>query len=309
MVECTQLIYTTIPQSTRMHTRREGKVSVSGGEVGYSIAGGDTPGIPLILVHGGPGGSYDAFEPFLSLAQSRPVICYDQLGSYRSPAPVNDSLLSPERFADELHAVRTALTSGRVHILGHSFGAMVVAAYIEKYGQEDIASLTLAGPLISSPRWEADQRRLLAGMPPDTRAVIEMHESCEVYDSPAYQEAMMAYYRRHLCRMDPWPDCLMRMFEYMAAPIYLAMWGPSEFTVRGSLREKNLTNILPELRLPVLFTCGEFDEATPQTVRDFCDQTDGAVMKVFAGASHMHFLEAEEEYMAVLSAFLEGAEQ
>ncbi|MDG6250690.1 proline iminopeptidase-family hydrolase [Methanocalculus sp.] len=292
-----------------MNTRREGKVSVSGGEVGYSIAGGDTPGIPLILVHGGPGGSYDAFEPFLSLAHSRPVICYDQLGSYRSPAPVDDSLLSLERFADELHAVRTALAPGRVHLLGHSFGAMVVLAYIGKYGQEDIASLTLAGPLISSPRWEADQRRLLAGMPPDTRAVIEMHESCEVYDSPAYQEAMMAYYRRHLCRMDPWPDCLNRMFEYMAAPIYLAMWGPSEFTVRGSLREKDLKGVLRELRLPVLFTCGEFDEATPLAVRDFCDLTDGAVMKIFAGASHMHFLEAEEEFMAVLSAFLDGADR
>ncbi|GAA5263500.1 proline iminopeptidase-family hydrolase [Methanocalculus sp. MC3] len=292
-----------------MDTRIKGTISVPGGSVGYCIAGSDKPGCPLILIHGGPGGSCDAFEPFVALAQSRPVIFYDQLGSYRSPAPVDDSLLSLERFADELHAVISALAPGRVHLLGHSFGAMLVAAYIERYGQEGVVSLTLAGPLISSPRWEADQRRLLAGMPPDVRAVIEMHESCEVYDSPAYQEAMMAYYRRHLCRMDPWPDCLNRMFEYMAAPIYLAMWGPSEFTVRGSLREKDLTSVLPLLRLPVLFTCGEFDEATPLTVRDFCDLTDGAVMKIFAGASHMHFLEAEEEFMAVLSAFLEGADR
>ena len=292
-----------------MYTRTKGTVPVPGGEISYCVAGREQTGIPLILVHGGPGGSYDAFEPFLSLAQSRPVICYDQLGSYRSPATVNDSLLSLERFADELHALRKALAPGRVHLLGHSFGAMVLLAYIGKYGQEDIASLTLAGPLISSPRWEADQRRLLSEMPPDTRAVIEMHESCEVYDSPAYQEAMMAYYRRHLCRMDPWPDCLMRMFDYMAVPIYLAMWGPSEFTVRGSLRQKDLTGLLPTLRLPVLFTCGEFDEATPLTVRDYAGMTPRAVMKVFAGASHMHFLEEEEEYMAVFAAFLDGAER
>ena len=257
----------------------------------------------------GRGGSYDAFEPFVTLSETRPVICYDQLGSYRSPAPVDDSLLSLERFADELHAVISALAPGRVHLLGHSFGAIVAAAYSEKYGQDGLVSLTLAGPLISSPRWEADQRQLLAGMPPDTRAVIEMHESCEVYDSPAYQEAMMAYYRRHLCRMDPWPDCLNRMFEYMAVPIYLAMWGPSEFTVRGSLRHIDKTDVLTGLRLPVLFTCGEFDEATPVSVREYAAMTPGAVMKVFAGASHMHFVEAEEEYMAVLAAFLEGAER
>ncbi len=292
-----------------MYTRTKGTVTVPGGEVTYCVAGSEKEGIPLILVHGGPGGSSDAFEPFVALAANRPVICYDQLGSYRSPAPMDDLLLRLERFADELHAVISALAPERVHLLGHSFGAMVVAAYIEKYGQDGVASIILAGPLISSPRWEADQRRLLAGMPPDMRAVIEMHESCEVYDSPAYQEAMMEYYRRHLCRMDPWPDCLNRMFDHMAVPIYMAMWGPSEFTVRGSLRHIDKTGLLPGLRLPILYTCGEFDEATPLTVRDYADLTRGAVMKVFAGASHMHFLEAEEEYMAVLSAFLEGAER
>lgn len=292
-----------------MNTHMHGIVTVPGGEVGYCIAGSGKGGIPLLLVHGGPGGSSDAFEPFLSLAESRPVICYDQLGSYRSPAAVDDSLLTPGRYADELHAVISALAPDRVHLLGHSFGAMVVAAYLEKYGQDGVASIILAGPLISSPRWEKDQRRLLSEMPPDPRAVIEMHESCEVYDSPAYQEAMMAYYRRHVCRMDPWPDCLMRMFERLAVPIYMAMWGPSEFTVRGSLRYVDKTDVLPSLLLPVLYTCGEFDEATPRTVRDFAEMTPGAVMKVFAGASHMHFMEAEEEYMAVLAAFLAEAER
>ncbi|WP_292615465.1 proline iminopeptidase-family hydrolase [Methanocalculus sp. MSAO_Arc1] len=284
-------------------------MSVPGGVVTYCSAGEEEAGDPLILVHGGPGGSYDAFEPFLLLAGARPVICYDQLGSFRSPAAVDESLLSPERFAQELHAVRTALAPGRVHLFGHSFGAMVALAYIEQFGQDEIASLVLAGPLISSPRWEEDQRRLLAGMPPDTRAVIEMHESCDVYDSPAYQEAMMEYYRRHVCRMDPWPDCLNRMFERLAVPIYLAMWGPSEFTVRGSLRSVDMRHVLPTLRLPVLYTCGEFDEAPPISVRDFADMTDGAVVKVFAGASHMHFLEAEDEYLAMMEAFLAGTEE
>ena len=289
-----------------MVIRRRGTVTVPGGRVGYCIAGEEKPGIPLILIHGGPGGSLDAFEPLIAFADERPVIFYDQLGSFRSPAPDDSSLLTLERYADELHAVISALCRGPVHILGHSYGAMLAVAYIERYGQDDVASLILSGPLISSPRWEADQRRLLSQMPHETRAVIEAHESCEVYDSPAYQDAVMEYYRRHICRMDPWPDCLNRMFERIAAPIYLHMWGPSEFTIRGTLRHCDKTPVLATLRLPVLYTCGEFDEATPMTVLDYSDRTDGSVMKVFAGASHMHYLEAEEEYIAVVRGFLGG---
>ncbi|MDO8841241.1 proline iminopeptidase-family hydrolase [Methanocalculus sp.] len=289
-----------------MNTRRRGSVSVPGGEVGYCIAGEERPGIPLILIHGGPGGSYDGFVPLDALADERPVIFYDQLGSYRSPAPDDSSLWTLERYADELHAIRTALAPGPVHLLGQSFGAMLAVAYCERYGQSGISSLILSGPLISSPRWESDQRRLLSQMPQETRAVIGMHESCEVYDSPAYQEAMMEYYRRHLCRMEIWPDCLNRMFERLAAPIYLHMWGPSEFTVRGTLRNCDKTPVLAALRLPVLYTCGEFDEATPLTVREYQRMTDGAVLKVFTGASHMHHLEAEEEYIAVVRGVLGG---
>ncbi|MBR1368943.1 hypothetical protein RJ53_05255 [Methanocalculus chunghsingensis] len=292
-----------------MYTRTKGTIPVPGGEVGYCIAGKETNGTPLILIHGGPGGSYDAFEPFGSLADARPVIFYDQLGSYRSPGRPDTSFLTLERFADELHAVRKALAPGPVHLLGHSFGAMLALAYLERFGQDGISSLILAGPLISSPRWEADQRQLLARMPPDNRAVIEMHEASETYDSPAYQEAMMSYYHRHVCRMEPWPDCLNRMFERLAVPIYMAMWGPSEFTVRGTLRQVDTTGVLPDLRLPVLYTCGEFDEALPLTVRDYAAMTEGAIVHVFAGASHMHFLEAEEEYIAFLSAFLKGTEK
>jgi len=127
-----------------------------------------------------------------------------------------------------------------------------------------------------------------------------------VFDSPGYESAMMEYYRRHLCRLDTWPECLLKTFEVMATPVYNFMWGPSEFTLTGTLKETDLTPNLAYIKVPVLYTCGEFDEATPSTVRHFRNQTKEATIKVFPGASHSHHLEAEEDYIATVRSFLKN---
>jgi proline iminopeptidase len=46
----------------------------------------------------------------------------------------------------------------------------------------------------------------------------------------------------------------------------MTMWGPSEFTATGSLRTYERAERLKELNLPVLFTAGRYDEATPSSV-------------------------------------------
>jgi len=44
------------------------------------------------------------------------------------------------------------------------------------------------------------------------------------------------------------------------------MWGAAEFTATGSLRDFDRTDRLGELRLPVLFPAGRYDEAVPETI-------------------------------------------
>ena len=54
---------------------REGFVAVTGGRVWYRIAGEGT-GIPLLLMHGGPGVPHDYLEPLEALGDERPVVFY-----------------------------------------------------------------------------------------------------------------------------------------------------------------------------------------------------------------------------------------
>lgn len=44
---------------------------------------------------------------------------------------------------------------------------------------------------------------------------------------------------------------------------YNYMWGPSEFYCTGTLLNYERREDLAKINIPVMFTCGQFDEARP----------------------------------------------
>ncbi|QSZ67168.1 alpha/beta fold hydrolase [Methanofollis aquaemaris] len=285
----------------------EGFAEVPGGRIKFHVAGAEQSGTPLLVLHGGPGCTWDYLEP-LAVLGGRPVIFYDQLGCGDSDRPADPSLWTLERAVDELAAVREVLGLDRVHILGQSWGTMRAVEYMLTHRPAGVESLVLSAPCLSASRWAADGRRYLQALPEPHRQAILRAEEAGVYDDPTYQEAMTAYYRRHVCRLDPWPECLMRTFERLNTDIYLQMWGPSEFTITGSLRNFERAGRLHEITAPTLFTCGEFDEATPATTAYYHHMMQGSEIAVFKGAAHEHHLENTGEYLAIVRAFLSRAE-
>ncbi len=82
----------------------EGRIEVDGHQVWYRRLG--EGGVPLLLLHGGPGAGHDYLEPLAGLAGDRAVIFYDQLGCGRSDQPDDPSLWRIERFVREVDTVR-----------------------------------------------------------------------------------------------------------------------------------------------------------------------------------------------------------
>ncbi|MFZ4480134.1 MAG: proline iminopeptidase-family hydrolase [Rhodoferax sp.] len=281
----------------------EGMIAVPGGRVWYRIEGQGARGVPLLVLHGGPGAPHDYLENLVALADQRPVVFYDQLGCGRSERPDDPALWQLERFVTELAAVRQALGLQRVHLLGQSWGSMLAVQSVLA-GAIGIERLVLSGPCLSAPRWIADQRAWLAKMPLAVGNAVAIAEALGDYEAAAYQQAMQLYYQQHLCRLDPWPDCLQRSLAGLGMQVYLTLWGPSEFTCNGRLREVDLTPRLARIGLPTLLTCGRFDEATPATVEDFRRLIPGARIKVFESASHNHHLEQAQGYLAAVREFL-----
>lgn len=64
---------------------------------------------PLLLLHGGPGGSHHYLLGLAELAKDRQVIFYDQLGGGLSDHPDDTTIWQVKLFLDELKAIRKYL--------------------------------------------------------------------------------------------------------------------------------------------------------------------------------------------------------
>ncbi len=171
-----------------------------------------------------------------------------------------------------------------------------------------VRSLILASPALSVSRWLEDAATLRKTLPESVQAVIAKHESDGTFDSPEYEAAVMEYYKRYLCRRDPWPDDVNRTFAELSPSVYRTMWGPSEFTATGSLNTYERAEQLNVLHLPVLFTVGRYDEATPSTTAYYQSLIPGAKLKVFENSAHFTMQDEPSAYVQAVRDFLREVE-
>ncbi len=287
---------------------QSGFIAAPGGPVWYEIMGErDAEGTPLLVLHGGPGGTSCWAQVLAPLGDERPVLRYDQLGSGRSGRPKDETLWNPDRFVEELHALRRRLGLSEMHLLGHSWGATLAAYYVLQKGDEGILSLTLSSPLISTPKWIADANLLRAQLPADVQRVLDENEAAGTTDSAAYLAATEEFYARHVTRGAAVED-----YGCPDAPgnsvIYNQMWGPTEFYATGSLRDFDLSARLGEIGAPTLFLTGEFDEARPETVAEFARAVPGARFVMIPGVGHASASRAPDLYRRIMRDFMREAE-
>lgn len=120
----------------------------------------------------------------------------------------------------------------------------------------------------------------------------------------------MEFYRRHLCRLDPWPDALLRSVRNLDGnAVYETMNGPNEFIVIGNLRDWDRTTRLTEIRVPTLITVGRFDEIPPVCADTMRRGIAGSRVVVFEQSGHTAHLEETERYLQVVRDFLRDVER
>ena len=108
-----------------------GYFSFRGYKIWYETSGELRGGVPIVMLHGGPGIPGNSYAPLMQrLAPARPSVRYDQLGCGRSDRPVDPSLWQVQTFLDELMALREALGLDQIHLLGHSWGGMLAIEYL-----------------------------------------------------------------------------------------------------------------------------------------------------------------------------------
>ena len=287
-----------------MHFPSEGYLSIGSGELYYRAVGARSA-VPLICIHGGPGFTSYSLEPLLAVSDRFPVVVYDQAGCGRARRSGPRRDLSIDGFVSELEALRVHLQIETMHLLGHSFGALILGEYLLRFPNR-VSSAIFSSASIDIPRWVADGQRLVSELPMLEKIILKECMRNGDYYSEAFLKALNCYYAKHVNGFDQMPECIQRSIEESDAVAYEQIWGPNELVVNGTIRDYSLTPRLPEINTRCLFMCGRYDEATPESHEFFASQVPQSKLHIFERSAHNTFITEEEEVRRVVVDFITG---
>lgn len=283
-----------------------GRMPFQGFETYYRIVGEKTDLAPLLLIHGGPGSTHNYFEVLDSLAETshRQIISYDQIGCGESYVEGHKELWNLQTWTDELIALREWLHLDRVHLLGQSWGGMLIIAYLIDCKPEGIESVILSSTLSSSALWSHEQQRLIAFMPVEEQEAIAEAVRTGNFEAPAYLKANEHYTALHADEITAdSPECLRRKKRF-GLESYIEAWGPNEYTPTGTLKDFDYTARLHEIAQPTLVISGTNDECTPLIAKTMYDAIPHARWELLDGARHMTFIDQTDNYIRILTHWL-----
>jgi len=285
----------------------EGYINVKGGKIWYKILGEDKSAAPVIIVHGGPGSrSCNTIEGYSLLAEHRPVILFDQLESGLSDHPNDTSLWKLTYFVDQVEAVTDHLQLTQYHLLGNSWGGAVVAEYMLTKETNNVTSVIFSGPLLSTPLWIEDAKKLLARLSQPVQDTIAKYEALENYTHPEYLAATDTFYANFLSRKQ-WPPQKWAACDTVPGfntKIYNYMWGPTEFTATGTLSDFDRVDQLHKIKKPTLFIAGAYDEVLPETLALFQSKVEDSEVAIVPNAGHSKTTDNPEAFATMLNEFM-----
>ena len=273
---------------------------------------GNNPKIKVLLLHGGPALTHEYMECFESFFPQAGIefYHYDQLGSYYSDQPKNDSLWTIDRFVEELEQVRQklGLNQDNFFILGNSWGGILAMEYALKY-QKNLKGMIISNMTADFDKYEAYNQKLRAAMRKSLIDSLETFEKKNDYHNPKYQELVFnEYYTRHILRLPAkeWPEPVLRSFKHVNAHVYEYMQGPSEFVPGGILKHWSVWNRLKELKVPTLMIGAKYDSMNPAEMEEMSKLVQKGSYLYCANGSHLAMWDEQEFYMKGVIDFLKS---
>lgn len=260
----------------------------------------------VLLLHGGPGANHaylEAMESFLPEAGIE-MYYYDQLGCNNSDQPDDPSLWTLPRYVEEVEEVRRVLGLDQFVLYGHSWGGMLGIEYALKYPQHlsGLVISNMAAGIQAYLKRTAAQKLWLS---PEKLARLRALEAKEDYDSPEYQKLMLEdLYPQIICRIQPWPEPVLRAHRHSNKKIYNQMQGKSEFVVTGNLKGWERWDRLPEIRVRTLTIGAQYDEMDPADMKRMAALVPHGTYAHCPKGSHLCMWDDQEIYFEHLLKFL-----
>ncbi|MRI35104.1 proline iminopeptidase [Endozoicomonas sp. OPT23] len=267
--------------------------------------------IKLLTLHGGPGCTHEyleCLENFL-IPEGIEVIFYDQLGSWCSDQPDDESLWILDRFIEEIEQVRVALDLEDFYLYGHSCGGLWAIEYALKY-QMNLKGLILGSITGSIQSYMAHINHIREQLPQNIVERMKQYEEAGDLENEEYQTLLMEHlYHQHICRLSEWPDPLNRAFDHMNNQVYNTMQGNNEFVFTGNLLGWDRWNELASIRVATLILAGRYDTMAPADQKQMQSIIPHSRLVICENGSHCSMWDDPTNYQQALVGFFRDVEK
>ncbi len=269
----------------------------------WVVERGPDDGLPLIVLHGGPGLDHHEFGDYLDPICDAGIrlLLVDQRAQGRSePTPPGTWTL--ERMAQDVIMLALALKLPRYAVLGHSFGAFVALQNAVDYPGQAVATV-VSGGVTSVRDLEGVADALGSFEPAELREqVASSWERESIVTTPDDVERLlhdqMPFHFRHP------NDPRIAGYERRSAG---AVYAPDVLRHFATADDGGieLEARLVDVTQPVLVLAGRHDRACPAEASErMARLLPHAELHVFEDSAHMTFVEEPERYLDVLGGFL-----
>jgi proline iminopeptidase len=275
------------------------RVDVGGYRLGCVVVGS---GPPLLVVHGGMGYGHGGFRPWLDpLALTSTLVYVDLPGNGTSDTPPDyGSWQRAAQLSDSLHQLKQALGVPSWSVLGHSFGGFVAQQYALDHGG-DVDQLVVSCSTSCLDHLEESMAMARGFCASDEQHRVLVEELLTPKSNDAEFDRVTGLVRS----------------TYFADPAVLGTRAPLPQGGRAAaynctLRVWEHSRILervPELaahRVLVLGAARDWTFPLDAGARRTHALVPGSRLHVFERSGHFPYVEQQEEYVEVVSAWLEA---
>ena len=251
-------------------------------------------GLPLVVLHGGPGLDHTHLRPWLDpLGEEFRVFYVDERGQGLSER-VDPATLSLEVFARDVDLFAEALELDRFALLGHSFGAIITTWHAINLGTA--AGYVISGGGDSSAALMADVEASLEAMGEAGKPIAESWEWEQTVETPDDCAELMRIQNPFHFHGPPPPGFAEDTVYAPEVLRHFASAGYGDF---------DYTPGLGRVSTPTLVLVGEHDRTTtPRAARVLHEGIPGSEHAELPNAGHMSMIEAQDAYLGHVRDFL-----
>jgi proline iminopeptidase len=257
-------------------------------------------GIPLLILHGGPGLDHSYFLPqFAELAKDYKLIFIDQRANGRTEAP-DSTKMNLSFFIEDIESVRKEFALGKLNLLGHSWGALIAMFYAVRY-PENLNLLILMNPVSASSQGRDTANKLLQSRITKQDSI----DRAEVMRSEGFRSRT--------------PEAISKLFRIAFRPSFYnktlvdsitLTFQPDYAKKSSTLRHMrgllvyDIQQELSRIQCPTLILHGADDAIPLLTSRELQKQIGGSQLVVLYNCGHFPYIDAPQEFFKSVRLFM-----